>query len=81
MVTIEWRVPDDKPLPSDSKHFSVKARNGPNDYEVTSWLQLMDVTRDFSGVYSCVASNSRGEAKASATLTIGNFKKTFPLEF
>ena len=84
MPKIEWRVQTesaDLALPSDNKHISVQSRGGPSAYEVTSWLQLMELEREYSGQYICVATNSEGEARASAYLTVGNFKKNVPVEF
>ena len=83
--TVEWRVQKSESaemaLPSDNEHISVQSRGGPSDYEVTSWLQLMELKPENSGVYICVATNSEGQATASAYLTIGNFKKTFLAQF
>ena len=82
--SIEWRMKTDAnemPLPSDNNYISVQTRGGPSDYELTSWLQIMDAKREYSGIYICVATNSEGEARASAYLTIGNFKKNFPINF
>jgi len=81
--SIEWWAQSERELfalPSDNKHISVQSRGGPSEYEVTSWLQLMNVERHNSGLYICIATNSEGQAKASASLTIGNFKKNFPID-
>ncbi len=70
---IEWRVQrDDKanPLPSDDPHIAVQSRGGPSNYEVTGWLQLLDITVADQGSYSCIARNSEGETKATAKLIV-----------
>ncbi|XP_064455818.1 insulin-like growth factor-binding protein-related protein 1 [Ornithodoros turicata] len=72
--TVEWKVDRGNgrliPLPTDSPRISVQSRGGPSNYEVTSWLQLLDVERDDSGSYYCVASNREGQASASAKLNV-----------
>lgn len=81
---IEWRVQSESAhvaLPSDNARISVQSRGGPSDYEMTSWLQMVDLKREDSGIYICHATNSEGSASARAYLTIGNFKKNFPTEF
>lgn len=84
MPSVEWRVQSEESnevaLPADNKQISVQSRGGPSQYELTSWLQLMDIERGNSGKYTCVASNAEGQAQASAFLTVGNFKKSFPLD-
>lgn len=79
--TVEWRIARDDGEISvttlNDTRFSIATREGPNDYELTSWMQLMKTTREDTGTYACVAINSQGEAKASAFLTIGNFQKLF----
>jgi hypothetical protein len=71
--TIEWRVQRDEkanPLPSDDPHIAVQSRGGPSNYEVTGWLQLLDITVADQGSYSCIARNSEGEIKATAKLVV-----------
>jgi len=70
---IEWRVQRDsdvKALPSDDPHIAVQSRGGPSSYEVTGWLQLLDITHVDQGTYYCVAKNSEGETKAAAKLVV-----------
>lgn len=96
LPTVEWRViyaddltEDSKPkeksvsekkLVADGKGVYIQELSGPRDWETTSWLQLVDLKREDSGRYACVALNSEGEVRATAILTIGNFKREFPLE-
>lgn len=70
---IEWRVSKDNEaiaLPSDDPHIAVQSRGGPSNYEVTGWLQLLDITSKDQGTYFCVAKNSEGESKAGAKLSV-----------
>lgn len=62
------------PLPSDDPHIAVQSRGGPGNYEVTGWLQLLDITEVDQGTYSCIARNSEGEVKASAKLIVTDAK-------
>ncbi|XP_054167089.1 insulin-like growth factor-binding protein-related protein 1 [Oppia nitens] len=71
--TIEWHVQRDtdaKALPSDDPHIAVQSRGGPSNYEVTGWLQVLDITHVDQGTYYCVAKNSEGETKAGAKLMV-----------
>lgn len=70
---IEWRVRKDtdaSALPSDDPHIAVQSRGGPSNYEVTGWLQLLNIRFADQGTYYCVAKNSEGETKAGAKLTV-----------
>lgn len=79
LPSIDWRLErDGQEISISGKHFDIKSNQSSN-YAVISWLQLMDAQREDSGTYLCVASNSEGEDKASAYLTIGYFKKRFDL--
>jgi len=76
---IEWRVIRDDndnrlpdPMPSDDPHVAVQSRGGPNNYEVSGWLQLLSIKPSDSGVYSCVAINEEGEASSSAKLVVSD---------
>lgn len=75
---IEWFIEKDyveRLLPSDNNHISVLSRGGPSDYEVTSWLQVIEADVSDTANYICLAKNSVGESKAKARLRIGNFQK------
>lgn len=72
--TMEWQLVQTDgqlvDLPSDDQHIAVQARGGPEKYEVTGWLQVLDVQDEDVGTYHCIVRNEAGTAKASATITI-----------
>jgi len=72
--TITWELyqPDKNVLilPSDDSAIAVQVRGGPEKHMVTGWVQIMRVNQNNVGTYSCVASNSEGEARATATATL-----------
>ncbi|XP_046385638.1 insulin-like growth factor-binding protein-related protein 1 [Ischnura elegans] len=55
-----------KNLPSDDLYVAVQVRGGPEAYMTTSWVQIVDLRPTDVGVYTCVAINSEGVARASA---------------
>jgi len=71
--TITWELyqPDKSviKLPSDDSSVAVQVRGGPEKHMVTGWVQIMRVNKNNIGTYTCVASNSEGEARATATVT------------
>ncbi|XP_050699807.1 insulin-like growth factor-binding protein-related protein 1 isoform X2 [Eriocheir sinensis] len=71
--TITWVLnkPDGSSLelPGDDSSFAVQVRGGPESNMVTGWVQIMRITKDTLGIYTCLAKNSEGEARASATVT------------
>ncbi|XP_017323354.1 kazal-type serine peptidase inhibitor domain 3 [Ictalurus punctatus] len=71
MALVEWRK-DGKEvvLPGDDPHISVQSRGGPQKYELSSWLQIEDATREDSGTYRCIAKNELGNVSATAVLGI-----------
>ncbi|XP_076363745.1 insulin-like growth factor-binding protein-related protein 1 [Tachypleus tridentatus] len=72
--SIEWKVDRGDgiliPLPTDDSHIAVQSRGGPSHYEVTSWLQLLDINAKDSATYWCIAKNNMGEASESAQLYV-----------
>nr|ART33388.1 insulin-like peptide binding protein [Chaceon quinquedens] len=71
--TISWRLSKldgtSLELPGDNPAFAVQVRGGPENSMVTGWVQIMKITEESLGVYSCLATNSEGEAQASATVS------------
>lgn len=57
-------------LPSDDSAIAVQVRGGPEKHMVTGWVQIMRVNKNNVGTYTCVASNSEGEARATASVTL-----------
>jgi len=72
--TITWELyqPDENviKLPSDDSAIAVQVRGGPEKHMVTGWVQIMRVNKNNVGTYICVASNSEGEARATASVTL-----------
>jgi len=72
--SIEWHVSrsdgTELALPSDNQHVAVQARGGPEQYEITGWLQLLEISEEDDGKYECVARNELGEARAAAKITV-----------
>lgn len=76
--TIEWtwtRV-DGKTvyLPSDDLRVSVNMRGGPEKWQVTGWLQILDLHKEHEGDYTCVAQNKHGMAEQSARINVESEK-------
>lgn len=61
-------------ISGDDMRKSVQARGGPDQYQVTGWLQLQAIDDDDAGVYTCVGRNKLGKASADATLTVNRSK-------
>ncbi|KAI5624066.1 kazal-type serine protease inhibitor domain-containing protein 1 precursor [Silurus asotus] len=71
MALVEWRKEGKEVvLPGDDPHISVQSRGGPQKYELSSWLQIEEATREDSGTYRCIAKNDLGNISATAVLGI-----------
>ncbi|XP_047486066.1 insulin-like growth factor-binding protein-related protein 1 [Penaeus chinensis] len=57
-------------LPGDRSSLAVQVRGGPEPFMATGWVQIMRINKETVGTYSCVATNSEGEARASAKVQI-----------
>jgi hypothetical protein len=57
-------------LAGDDLYVAVQVRGGPEPYMVTSWVQIVDLRPTDIGIYTCVATNSEGEARASAEVGV-----------
>ncbi|KAK7081027.1 Kazal-type serine protease inhibitor domain [Halocaridina rubra] len=71
-ISFELNRPDGSSfkLPSDNSGFAVQVRGGPERHMVTGWVQIMRINDETIGTYTCVATNSKGEARASAKITL-----------
>ncbi|XP_007247181.4 kazal-type serine peptidase inhibitor domain 3 [Astyanax mexicanus] len=71
MALVEWRKDGNEViLPGDDPHISVQSRGGPQKYELSSWLQIEETTREDSGTYKCITRNDLGDISATAVLRI-----------
>lgn len=57
-------------FPGDDLYVAVQVRGGPEPFMVTSWVQIVDLRPTDTGIYTCVATNSEGEARASAKVGV-----------
>nr|ALZ50690.1 insulin-like growth-factor binding protein [Sagmariasus verreauxi] len=71
-ITWELNRPDGSTmkLPGDDSSFAVQVRGGPEDHMVTGWVQIMRITKKSLGIYTCVATNTEGETRVSATVAL-----------
>jgi hypothetical protein len=57
-------------LPSDDMRVSSNMRGGPEKWEVTGWLQVMDIQKEHEGDYTCIAQNKFGVAQEAARVIV-----------
>ncbi|CAM5106239.1 unnamed protein product [Eretmochelys imbricata] len=57
-------------LPGDRDNLAIQTRGGPEKHEVTGWVLISPLSKEDAGEYECHASNSKGEATASARITV-----------
>ncbi|KFO21199.1 Insulin-like growth factor-binding protein 7 [Fukomys damarensis] len=68
-------------LPGDRDNLAIQTRGGPEKHEVTGWVlvrtkaagflaQVSPLSKEDAGEYECHASNSQGQASASAKITV-----------
>ncbi|XP_013378741.1 insulin-like growth factor-binding protein-related protein 1 [Lingula anatina] len=72
--TVEWtwkRV-DNKTfvLPRNDHKISISSRGGPEKYQVTGWVQIMELAKHHEGDYSCVAQNKYGVVQQAARVKV-----------
>lgn len=80
LPTVEWFVERDNeqhPVKLDNVRVSVNTKNEQRRGELTSWLQIVGVSKLDSGIYICKAHNAKGSIADRAYLTVGNFNKQF----
>lgn len=49
---------------------SVQVRGGPDSYMVSSWVQIMNLQANYTGTYTCVATNSVSVTRAESTVGV-----------
>ncbi|XP_060068118.1 insulin-like growth factor-binding protein-related protein 1 [Ylistrum balloti] len=57
-------------MPGADKDISMNLRGGPEENQVTGWLQIMNIAKIHEGDYKCVAKNTEGSDDASARLKV-----------
>ena len=64
-------------LPGDDLRVSVNMRGGPERWQVTGWLQIMDLQKNHEGDYTCIAQNKHGMDQSTARINVdmGNGKR------
>ena len=45
-------------------------RGGPEKWQITGWLQIMDLTKGHEGDYTCVVQNEYGVSEATARVIV-----------
>uniref|UniRef100_A0A8C3T006 Insulin like growth factor binding protein 7 n=1 Tax=Chelydra serpentina TaxID=8475 RepID=A0A8C3T006_CHESE len=66
-------------LPGDRDNLAIQTRGGPEKHEVTGWVLISPLSKEDAGEYECHASNSKGEATASARITVVNALHEIPI--
>nr|AYU97980.1 IGFBP-related protein 1 [Asellus aquaticus] len=73
VATITWELNKDDgstiQLPSDDSLVAIQMRGGPEKHMVTGWVQIMKILPENVGIYTCIATNDKGEARASAKVS------------
>jgi hypothetical protein len=54
----------------DDLHISVNMRGGPEKWQVTGWLQIINLQKSHEGDYTCVAQNEFGLTKSKARINV-----------
>ncbi|XP_072027946.1 insulin-like growth factor-binding protein-related protein 1 [Amphiura filiformis] len=69
--TIEWRKEGvDSCLPGDNMRFTVHTSGGPDKFEHTTFLQIIELEEEDEGFYHCVATNKFGDDMAGARVNV-----------
>uniref|UniRef100_A0A8C8RZ09 Insulin like growth factor binding protein 7 n=1 Tax=Pelusios castaneus TaxID=367368 RepID=A0A8C8RZ09_9SAUR len=66
-------------LPGDRDNLAIQTRGGPEKHEVTGWVLISPLSKEDDGEYECRALNSKGEATASARITVVDALHEIPL--
>ncbi|ERE91272.1 insulin-like growth factor-binding protein 7 [Cricetulus griseus] len=67
-------------LPGDRENLAIQTRGGPEKHEVTGWVLVSPLSKEDAGEYECHASNSQGEASASAKITVVDALHEIPVK-
>ncbi|XP_008576093.1 PREDICTED: insulin-like growth factor-binding protein 7 [Galeopterus variegatus] len=67
-------------LPGDRDNLAIQTRGGPEKHEVTGWVLVSPLRKEDAGEYECHASNSQGQASASAKITVVDTLQEIPLK-
>ncbi|EPY77709.1 angiomodulin-like protein [Camelus ferus] len=67
-------------LPGDRDNLAIQTRGGPEKHEVTGWVLVSPLSKEDAGEYECHASNSQGQASASAKITVVDALHEIPVK-
>uniref|UniRef100_A0A8C6QD64 Insulin-like growth factor-binding protein 7 n=1 Tax=Nannospalax galili TaxID=1026970 RepID=A0A8C6QD64_NANGA len=67
-------------LPGDRDNLAIQTRGGPEKHEVTGWVLVSPLGKEDAGEYECHASNSQGQASASAKITVVDTLHEIPVK-
>ncbi|XP_048220768.1 insulin-like growth factor-binding protein 7 [Perognathus longimembris pacificus] len=67
-------------LPGDRDNLAIQTRGGPEKHEVTGWVLVSPLSKEDDGEYECHASNSQGQASASAKITVVDSLQEIPVK-
>uniref|UniRef100_A0A8C2ML25 Insulin-like growth factor-binding protein 7 n=1 Tax=Cricetulus griseus TaxID=10029 RepID=A0A8C2ML25_CRIGR len=67
-------------LPGDRENLAIQTRGGPEKHEVTGWVLVSPLSKEDAGEYECHASNSQGEASASAKIAVVDALHEIPVK-
>uniref|UniRef100_A0A452TSE5 Insulin like growth factor binding protein 7 n=1 Tax=Ursus maritimus TaxID=29073 RepID=A0A452TSE5_URSMA len=67
-------------LPGDRDNLAIQTRGGPEKHEVTGWVLVSPLSKEDAGEYECHASNSQGQASASAKITVFDALHEIPVK-
>lgn len=67
-------------LPGDRENLAIQTRGGPEKHEVTGWVLVSPLSKEDTGEYECHASNSQGQASASAKITVVDAVHEIPVK-
>ncbi|XP_004419151.2 PREDICTED: insulin-like growth factor-binding protein 7 [Ceratotherium simum simum] len=67
-------------LPGDRDNLAIQTRGGPEKHEVTGWVLVSPLSKEDAGEYECHASNSQGQASASAKITVVDALHEIPVQ-